>query len=103
MSENNHSKKILQAIEKVEHPSIATSLQDLGMLRGIEINDDGNTVLTLVLPFPNIPENIRSYMVNSLAMAVQAEGGKLEKVNSAIMNERERQMFLMKEQQNWRG
>jgi len=103
MSENNHSQKILQAIEKVEHPSIATSLLDLGMVRDIEIRDDGNAVMTLVLPFPNIPENIRSYMVNSLAMAVQSAGGKIEKVNYAMMNELERQKFLMKEQQNWRG
>ncbi len=47
---------ILAAIGKVEHPAIATSLMDLGMLREVVIIPEGQTSLTLVLPFPSIPE-----------------------------------------------
>jgi len=57
----------------------------------------------MVLPFPSIPDNVRDYMVNSLAAAAQSAGGELAKVNLAVMNEAERQNFLTKEQQNWRG
>jgi metal-sulfur cluster biosynthetic enzyme len=94
---------ILAAIEKVEHPAIATTLLDLGMLREVVINPSGQTNLTLLLPFPSIPENVRNYMVNSLSAAVGSAGGELVNANVALMNDVERQDFLAKEQQNWRG
>ncbi len=94
---------ILAAIEKVEHPAIATSLMDLGMLREVVINPEGQTNLTLVLPFPSIPGNVRNYMVNSLSVAVVSAGGELVNVDVALMDDVERQDFLAKEQQNWRG
>ncbi len=94
---------ILAAIEKVEHPAIATTLLNLGMLRDVVIDPGGQTSLTLVLPFPSIPENVRNYMVNSLSAAVLSAGGELVKANVALMNDAERQDFLVKEQQNWRG
>ncbi len=94
---------ILAAIEKVEHPAIAITLLDLGMLRDVVVNPAGQTSLTLVLPFPSIPENVRNYMVNSLSAAVGSAGGELVKANVALMNDVERQDFLAKEQQNWRG
>jgi metal-sulfur cluster biosynthetic enzyme len=94
---------ILAAIGKVEHPAIATTLLDLGMLRDVLISPEGQTNLALVLPFPSIPENVRNYMVNSLSAAVGSAGGELVKTNGALMNDVERRNFLTKEQQNWRG
>ena len=81
----------------------ATTLLDLGILKNPEITRDGKVAITLVLPFLNIPDNIRYYFVNSLAAAAQTAGGELTEVNLAIMNEEERQNFLIKEQQYWRG
>ncbi len=81
----------------------ATTLLDLGILKNPEITRDGKVAITLVLPLLNIPDNIRYYFVNSLAAAAQTAGGELTEVNLAIMNEEERQNFLIKEQQNWRG
>ena len=103
MSDINTNQKVIEAIERVEHPSIATTLLDLGMLRDIEVSSDERVALTMVLPFPNIPDNVRDYMVNSLATAIQSSGGELVTVNLAVMNEEERQNFLRIEQQNWRG
>ena len=103
MSDINTNQKVIEAIERVEHPSIATTLLDLGMLRDIEVSSDERVALTMVLPFPNIPDNVRDYMVNSLATAIQSSGGELVTVNLAVMNEEERQNFLTIEQQNWRG
>lgn len=60
-------------------------------------------MLSMILPFPNIPDNGRDYMVNSLATAAQIAGGELTKVQLASMNDEELQNFLAKEQQNWRG
>jgi hypothetical protein len=47
----------------------ATTLLDLGILKIPEIARDGKVAITLVLPFLNIPDNIRYYFVNSLAAA----------------------------------
>ncbi|MEA1976878.1 MAG: iron-sulfur cluster assembly protein [Chloroflexota bacterium] len=103
MHEKPINQNVMEALEKVEHPAIATTLLDLGMLREVVVSPKGQTNLTLVLPFPSIPENVRNYMVNSLSAAVGSAGGELVKANVALMNEVERQDFLAKEQQNWRG
>ena len=103
MPENQNHQDILNALEKVEHPSIATTLTNLGMLRDPQAGPEGKVSLTLVLPFPNIPDQIRDYMINSLAGAAQSAGGELTKVQLAVMSEEERQNFLSKEQQYWRG
>ena len=103
MSNTNNSQNIIDSLEKVEHPAIATTLLDLGMLRDIAVTSDLKATLTMVLPFPSIPNNVRSYMVSSLTAAAKSTGGELTKVDMAVMNESERQNFLTKEQRNWRG
>jgi metal-sulfur cluster biosynthetic enzyme len=103
MSDNNTNQNIIDALESVEHPSIAATLLNLGILRDLAVADDQKVMLTLALPFPNIPDNIRDYMVTSRAAAAQSGGGQLLEVNLALMNDEERQNFLTTEQQNWRG
>ena len=103
MTTINNSQKIIEALEKVEHPAIATTLLTLGMLRNIELTSDEKVVLTMVLPFPSIPANVRDYMINSLTSAARSAGGELIKVNMAVMNDEERQKFLTIEQQYWKG
>jgi metal-sulfur cluster biosynthetic enzyme len=94
---------ILESIHNVEHPEIAMSLMDLGMVRDIEYDpqDDGVT-LTLVLPFFGIPQAIRDYMVNSLSQSIKEVGGELKNVNLAQMTNEERQAFFQKENAKWR-
>lgn len=101
----NEQKKltIQEAISKVEHPAIATTLLDLGMLKDITLAPDGKVELTLVLPAPNIPDNIRGFLIKSLESATQSAGGELSTVKLGLMDEEERQMFLTKEQLYWRG
>jgi metal-sulfur cluster biosynthetic enzyme len=103
MLESQNNLNIIDALEKVEHPSIATTLLNLGMLRDIVLTPDAKVSLTLVLPFQGVPDTIRDYMVNSLATAANSAGGELTKISLAVMNEEERQNFLTIEQQNWRG
>lgn len=103
MTNTTLEEKILAALQKVEHPAIATTLQDLGILGETEIDAEGNVIFTLVLPFPNIPDNVRDMMVNQLAAAAQSAGGQVTKVRVGIMDDVARQTFLEKEQQNWRG
>ena len=103
MSDTVNKQNIIAALEKVEHPAIAASLVELGMLRDIEVDQDDKVSLVLVLPFPSIPDNIRNYMVNSLATAANSAGGELHKAELALMTEEEVQDFLAKEKANWRG
>ncbi|MEA3334952.1 MAG: iron-sulfur cluster assembly protein [Chloroflexota bacterium] len=77
MSDINTNQRVMEALESVEHPAIATTLLDLGMLRDIEVSSDDGVALTMVLPFPSIPDNVRDHMVNSLAAAIQSSGGRL--------------------------
>lgn len=95
--------RIIESLEKVEHPSISATLLDLGMLRDVKVTSEGKVSFTMVLPFPNIPENVRNYILNSLVNAAQTAGGELEKTDLAIMGDEERRNFLSIEQQNWRG
>jgi len=104
MTEVVSQENAFQAIQLVEHPAIASSLVDLGMVRDVNYLQDDNTVsLTLVLPVLGIPQNVRDYMVNSLYQAVKSAGSELTNVNIAEMTDGERQVFLAKEKENWRG
>lgn len=100
---NPNNQNIIRALEIVEHPAIATTLSDLGMLRDIEIDLNGKVALTLALPFAGIPNNIIQHMTNALYRAAQSASGELTKVSLAVMNDEERLDFLTKEQRNWRG
>jgi len=103
MKMNEQENIIQEAIGKVEHPAIATTLLDLGMLKDITVTPDGKVTLTLFLPLPNIPDNVRGFLIKSIESAAQSTGGELSTVKLALMDEEERQNFLMKEQLYWKG
>lgn len=93
--------KVIEAIHKVEHPEVAMSLVDLGMVRDIVVNEK-DVIFTLVVPFLGIPEIIRNMMISSVQKAIEEQGGTLKEVNIAVMTEEERTAFFTKEQQNWK-
>jgi len=93
MKMNEQGNIIQEAIGKVEHPAIATTLLGLGMLKDITVTPDGKVTLTLILPLPNIPDNIRGFLIKSLESAAQTTGGELSTVKLALMDEEERQIF----------
>jgi metal-sulfur cluster biosynthetic enzyme len=91
--------KIVQTIESIQHPAIATSLVNLGMLENIDF--EGNTVkATFVWPFEGIP--IKGQIINSVKTPLENMGLKLE-YNERIMSEDEKQRFLELEKKYWRG
>ena len=103
MSETFSPEDIQNAIHAVEHPEIASTLTDLGMIRDVEVHEETKTVsLTLVVPFMGIPAAVRDYMIASLTKAVEPFGVTTQ-VSLAEMNDAERQAFFSKEQANWRG
>ena len=94
--------QIVKAINEVEHPEIAMSLVNLGMVRDVSV-EDGDASFTLVVPMMGIPEAIRDYMIGSVTEAVEKAGGKVKEVEIAVMNDEERQAFFGKEQSHWKG
>ena len=93
--------KIEASIKKVEHPEIAMPLVDLGMVRNIDVQDDGVT-FSLVIPFMGIPDVIRDMMIGAVKKAVEEEGSTIKDVAIEVMTEAEREAFFHKEQSNWR-
>jgi metal-sulfur cluster biosynthetic enzyme len=90
---------VVKTIESIQHPAIATSLVNLGILQDIDI--EGDTVkATFVWPFEGIP--IKEQIINSVKIPLEKMGLKLE-YNERIMTEEEKQKFLALEKKYWRG
>lgn len=95
---------IIEAVSKVEHPEIAATLMELGMLRGFEYDADENTFsFTLVVPFFGIPQTVRDYLINSVAQAAHALGVEKFKVTLEQMTDEEKQHFFQLEHSKWRA
>ena len=93
--------EIEQAIAKVEHPEIAMSLVDLGMIKDVKVEGDDVT-FTLMVPFLGIPEVIRNYMINSVAKAVEDAGARVTEVSVEAMSDEAREAFFGKEKSHWK-
>ena len=92
---------VQEAIGRVIHPAISRTLVDLGMVKDVRLHGK-EARLTLFLPVLSIPAPVKDYLVNSLREAVAALSVQLE-VEIAEMSEEERQAFLAKEQESWKG
>jgi len=91
--------KIIKTIESVQHPAIATSLINLGMLSDIDF--EGNIIIaTFIWPFDNIP--IKDKIVDSIRIPLEKLGLTFE-YNEKVMNEEEKEKFLALEKKYWKG
>ncbi len=91
-------------LSKVEHPEIANSLTELGMIGDSDINIDEKIIkVTLVLPMLTIPIEIRDMLINSIASALKQKisGYKL-KIAITEMNDAEKMNFFSLSEQNWK-
>jgi ATP-binding protein involved in chromosome partitioning len=95
--------EICRALAEVNHPEIARTLVDLGMLRDIIV--EGRKVsLTLALPLMGIPTQIRDYLVISIRQALANLDASLKaEINVVEMSAEERAKFLVMEQEGWIG
>jgi thioredoxin 1 len=95
--------EIRRALAEVNHPEIARTLVDLGMLKDITF-DGGNVSLTLALPLMGIPTQVKDYLLNSIRQALANLDTSLKtEINLAEMNPEERAKFLDMEQEGWIG
>jgi metal-sulfur cluster biosynthetic enzyme len=98
------SQTIVDAVNTVEHPEIAMSLVDLGMVRDIVYDPERNAAAaTLVIPFMGIPEVVRHYMLNALYVAIEKTGVDTVEFDIAEMTNDEREEFFAKEHAYWKA
>jgi hypothetical protein len=89
---------VLKAISFVEHPSINATLQNLGILSKVKLEND-KIIAEFSFPFPNIP--IKATLVDSVKIVAESFGFKFE-YTDRVMNEQEKQHFLEIEHANWK-
>lgn len=101
MAKEKSEEDIRQVVAEIKHPAIDRTLVDLGVVK--EITVTGNKVLvTMALPFPGIPTQVRDYLVNSVVEQIKKLDVEVE-VDVTIMNQEELQAFLDMEQESWKG
>nr|CBH38237.1 hypothetical protein, DUF59 family [uncultured archaeon] len=101
MANEKSEEDIRQVVAEIKHPAIDRTLVDLGIVK--EITVKGNKVLvTMALPFPGIPTQVRDYLVNSVVEQIKKMDVEV-KVDLTIMNQEELQAFLDMEQESWKG
>ena len=101
MAKEKSEEDIRQVVAEIKHPAIDRTLVDLGIVKEITVN--GNKVLiTMALPFPGIPTQVRDYLVNRVVEQIKKLDVEVE-VDVTIMNQEELQAFLAMEQESWKG
>ena len=103
MATSISEQEIHRALAEVNHPEIARTLVDLGMLKDITV--EGRKIsLTLALPLMGIPTQVKDYLLNSIRQALANLDTSLKaEINLAEMNPEERAKFLAMEQEGWIG
>ncbi|MCD6456952.1 MAG: DUF59 domain-containing protein [Methanophagales archaeon] len=103
MAKEKSEEDIRQVVAEIKHPAIDRTLVDLGIVKEIAVK--GNKVLvTMALPFPGIPAQVRDYLVNSVVEQIKKMDVEVEvELKITIMNQEELQAFLAMEQESWQG
>ncbi len=93
--------RIEKALKSIEHPEIAYTLWELGMLEGIVVKED-KVLVTLKLPRVGVP--IREQLIESIKSAVKNENVHIDvKISIKEMSDEERIRFMKMAQEAWKG
>jgi len=102
--EQEKQQELINSIHSIEHPEIASTLKELGMIGNIEFDNKENSISVILnLPMMSIPIQIRDMLINSIVEALKGKvpGTKL-KISLAEMNDEQRQNFFSLSKQNWK-
>ncbi len=101
MAQTVSREDVLKAIEKVEHPEIAATLFELGMILDVAVNGDQANV-AMALPLLGIPEAVRMALVESLRGPIEALGLHLN-VDYFEMTQEAKDRFFSISRARWKG
>ncbi len=99
MINNTSSEDVKELLKGIKHPAIDETLLNLGMIKDIKV--EGNkAIIVLAFPFLNIP------IKDQLIELIKEPLTKLKmdiKIETTIMDKKELEDFLAKEQENWKS
>ena len=90
---------IINAISGVQHPAIANSLINLGIIREVELNNNLATVI-FAFPFPNIP--IAEQLIYSVYEPIKKLGVDFDYATDDMTKD-EKTKFMQLEAEGWKG
>ena len=90
---------VINAISEVQHPAIAYSLLELGIVKDVELDKNTASVI-FAFPFPNIP--IADQLISSIYTHVNALGLEFQYAVT-VMTEEEKARFMQMEAEAWKG
>ena len=98
---NFDKNEVEEVLKKIEHPEIAYTLFDLGMIKHVKLE---NNVVKLTLKVPMLGVPILDYLVASIKESVKEKFPGLEvDIDVAEMNIEERERFMRMAREAWRG
>ncbi len=93
--------KVREIVEKIEHPEIAATFNELGMLGEVKMVGEG-LVIEIQVPFPNIP--IKEYLAGMIQSEIlKAFPGTPISFNFTVMSDAVRSRFLALARSRWKG
>ncbi len=93
--------ELMAALTPIEHPEIAVSLMDLGMIFDAAVQGDTANI-AMALPMMGIPDAVRNALVESIRKPVEDLGLKLN-VQFFEMTPEVRDRFFELSRANWKG
>jgi|GEM_PF-1809178 len=101
MNENITREKILDLLDTVEHPEIACSLPELGMILDVALEGDLVHV-AIALPMPNIMDSVRLKIEQDIADKFQVLNLELQAEYFPMLPE-VREKFFSLARTKWKG
>ncbi len=96
-----HISRISEIIKKIEHPEIAATFSELGMIGDVS-EREGRVSVEIRVPFPNIP--IKDYLAEMVETAIkEAFPDMTVSFTFSVMPEEVRNRFLGMARQRWKG
>jgi ATP-binding protein involved in chromosome partitioning len=101
MFEKNLKEIIKQTLKKIEHPEIAKTLFELGMIKDIKF-EDRKVSLNLMLPLKEI--SIKELLIEDIKRTLKEKIPDITvEINLKKMDQEERLKFIKMAQEAWRG
>lgn len=101
MTQELNLDEINTLIDTVEHPEIAATLVNLGMILDTALDGD-ELFIAMALPAAGVPQNVREALETAVAEKVSHLGLRLQ-VDFFLMSPEGREQFMALARANWKG
>ena len=101
MEEINKNELVMERLKSVEHPEIALSLVDLGMILDVVV-DQNIARIAIALPVINVPLVVRKAIEKNISDAISAIGLEIQTEYFEMAPELKDEFFA-NARENWKG